>query len=328
MGSGAEFLLEHFADKLGLGSKFVSEVGAERYRMASLATSFGASGLKTRADSPSSSREKRRREIQADRINQINRELLSRLSPIVAASLEALEFLNIGLAITNASRRVLFANHCAKQVLRARDGIEVSREGVLNSLHRCGSPSLREIVWLAASSRRKALDDFVFAVRRPSGKRPLNLLIRPLGPHLPDDAPHDTAVLILLSDPDLPLRDTEARLRQLYRLTGCEARLANLLMEGKTIEDCCEQLKIRPSTARMHLGNVFAKTGVQRQGQLVALLWKTIGIIHTKGELPAPQPEGICVQVTSDGMTCSANLAQSALYAHAMSTAKKGECDG
>jgi DNA-binding CsgD family transcriptional regulator len=90
------------------------------------------------------------------------------------------------------------------------------------------------------------------------------------------------SVLVFVWDPELPEHDTEVGLRELFGFTSCEARLANLLMKGKSVEDCCTQLEIRPSTVRMHLANLFAKTGVQRQGQLVSLLWKSVGMVRTR----------------------------------------------
>jgi DNA-binding CsgD family transcriptional regulator len=71
---------------------------------------------------------------------------------------------------------------------------------------------------------------------------------------------------------------TELELRQLYGFTSTEAQLANLLMEGMALEDCGDELGIRRTTVRMHLRNIFAKTGARRQGELVALLLKSIGL--------------------------------------------------
>jgi DNA-binding CsgD family transcriptional regulator len=121
-------------------------------------------------------------------------------------------------------------------------------------------------------------------VRRPFGKRPLTLLIHALrGRSLQSDltAP---AVLFFLLDPELPIQTADAGLHQLYGLTSSEARLAHLLMEGNALHDCCDQLDIRPSTARMHLTNLFAKTGVQRQAQLISLLLKTVGMFRARSD--------------------------------------------
>jgi DNA-binding CsgD family transcriptional regulator len=58
-----------------------------------------------------------------------------------------------------------------------------------------------------------------------------------------------------------------------------EACLANLLMQGKALDECCSLLGIRRSTARTHLQHLFEKVGVQRQSELVSLLLKSIGLV-------------------------------------------------
>jgi DNA-binding CsgD family transcriptional regulator len=57
--------------------------------------------------------------------------------------------------------------------------------------------------------------------------------------------------------------------------------MANLLMEGRTLDECCQQLAIRRSTGRTHVQHLFEKVGVQRQSELVSVLWKSIGLIRT-----------------------------------------------
>lgn len=55
-------------------------------------------------------------------------------------------------------------------------------------------------------------------------------------------------------------------------LTPAEARLTRLLAEGHLLAEAAAQLKISKLTARTHLRNVFGKTGVGRQTDLVRLL--------------------------------------------------------
>jgi DNA-binding CsgD family transcriptional regulator len=206
-------------------------------------------------------------------------------SPIVAAGLEALDLLNVGVAVTNASRQLLFANQTAEQILLAHDGLDVTADGVLYSLDK--SSGLPLVVYQAVRKAQPGAQEStngLLAVRRSSGRRPLTLLVRSLNPNPGQPNPDGATVLLFMWDPELPIRDVEVRMRQLFALTPAEARLSNLLMEGKTLEECCVQLEIQISTARMHLGSVFAKTGVQRQGQLVSLLWKSVGMISTTRE--------------------------------------------
>src|SRR5207302_4654814 len=58
-------------------------------------------------------------------------------------------------------------------------------------------------------------------------------------------------------------------------------RLANLLMQGTSLEYCCAELGIRRPTACSHLRQLFKKTHVQRQSQLVSLLLKSIGLMSS-----------------------------------------------
>jgi DNA-binding CsgD family transcriptional regulator len=111
--------------------------------------------------------------------------------------------------------------------------------------------------------------------------------------------PQEPAFLIFILDPERPMRVDEDWLRQLYGLTPCEARLANLLIEGKTFDNCCNQLEIRPSTARMHLGNLFAKTGVQRQGQLISLLMRSLGMIRSPESVVRATKEETSNEITN-----------------------------
>ena len=51
-----------------------------------------------------------------------------------------------------------------------------------------------------------------------------------------------------------------------------EARLAAVLGEGLSLVEAARRLGIAHNTAKVQLRSVFAKTGVHRQAQLVALL--------------------------------------------------------
>ena len=76
------------------------------------------------------------------------------------------------------------------------------------------------------------------------------------------------SALVFVMDPELSVETAETELRQLYGLTQTEARVANLLMEGKTLDECCQQLAIRRSTGKTHGQHLFEKVGVQRQSGL------------------------------------------------------------
>jgi DNA-binding CsgD family transcriptional regulator len=202
---------------------------------------------------------------------------------LLMAGFEALDLLNIGLVVTNASGQLLLANQTAEQILEARDGLSVTSAGVLRAAGAGGS-ALLELVRQAASPAEGKSDskDLVLAVQRPSGKRPLTLLVRSIAAEAARTDNTAPACLIFIMDPEFPMETAEAELRQLYGLTSTEACLANLLMEGKTLDECCQLLDIRRSTARTHLQHLFEKVGVQRQSELVSLLLKSVGMVRTR----------------------------------------------
>ena len=65
---------------------------------------------------------------------------------------------------------------------------------------------------------------------------------------------------------------SEARLRELFGLTAAEARFAQLLACGDSVEEVAEKLGIKLTTARSKLAVIFSKTQTRRQTKLVALL--------------------------------------------------------
>lgn len=199
---------------------------------------------------------------------------------LLSAGLEALDLLNIGLMVCSASSELLVANQTAEQILQARDGLELDSDGTLSTTHneRASLKDLVRSVAKTAQTLEVVHRDSAFAVQRSAGKRPLTLFVRTVNTKSDAPSPNEAAVLVMILDSAQPVDTAEAELKQLYGFTATEARLANHLMEGLSLEDCCSAMGIRRTTARMHLRNIFAKTGVRRQGELVSLLLKSIGL--------------------------------------------------
>jgi len=70
---------------------------------------------------------------------------------------------------------------------------------------------------------------------------------------------------------DLPVPD-EKRLKSLFELTHAEARLAQCLACGDSVEEAAQKLNVKMTTARTQLAAIFAKTDTRRQAKLVAIL--------------------------------------------------------
>jgi DNA-binding CsgD family transcriptional regulator len=97
-------------------------------------------------------------------------------------------------------------------------------------------------------------------------------------------------VLVMMLDGTQPVVARDPDLQQLFGFTPGETKLANLLMAGKSMAESCDDLGICPSTGCSHLRKMFKKTGSHRQGELVALLLRSIGLVRNGG--PAAISEG------------------------------------
>ena len=68
------------------------------------------------------------------------------------------------------------------------------------------------------------------------------------------------------------IRFDAATVAQAFALTVRETAVACLLIEGATLADVARGLDMQVGTVRVHLRSIFAKTGTNRQAELVALL--------------------------------------------------------
>ncbi len=171
----------------------------------------------------------------------------------------ALDSLAPAIALLDAEGGVVYANSAAKELVEASDGElrqRLSRE-VPGAIQRARtSPDGEdEAACLRLPQRHDGQDVIVL----------LSLLPAPTATAAP-------AVMALIVDPSQRAAPADALLRNLFGLTPTEARVASLLVQGDRLEDIAQGLGIQQSTVVFHLRNIFAKTGTNRQTDLVALL--------------------------------------------------------
>ena len=77
---------------------------------------------------------------------------------------------------------------------------------------------------------------------------------------------------ILLVDPSRTPTPPPSVLVEAFGLTRSEAGLALALARGLSLAECATQARITTGTARRHLENIFRKTGVRRQVEVVRLV--------------------------------------------------------
>jgi DNA-binding CsgD family transcriptional regulator len=88
------------------------------------------------------------------------------------------------------------------------------------------------------------------------------------------------AVAIMIIDVETAVRPEPSALQELFSLTPAEIRVVSLLVEGQSLEEIAAELGISFETVRSHLRSVFSKTATNRQGELIALVLRSVPFEH------------------------------------------------
>ncbi len=184
-----------------------------------------------------------------------------------------LDVIPMGVMVAGAAGNIIEANQRAQGILAASAELSIGKAG-LEIDHHGRRLRLRDLIAPDTSKTAKDRDDGVraFSIQRPSGQKPLSILIAPVDSGKEMRSPDEPAVIVFLGDPGHVVDIDQPRLCELYGLTRAEARVAALLANGYRLEETAESLGLVYETARKHLKHVFGKTGTDRQAELIRML--------------------------------------------------------
>ncbi len=189
------------------------------------------------------------------------------------AATGALDRLATGIIAVNSDARVIFTNRAAEAILKRGDGL-ISGDG-LQAASRQETVKLRRVIAAVCMPLESgSLPETVIPIHRPSGARPLEVLVAPLPRHsfLTGEG---AAAVLFVTDPDEAATLDGRALHQLFGLTPAEIQLCTALVDGKSVEEYAEQAAISAHTARTYVKRIYSKTGARRQSELVRLLLKS-----------------------------------------------------
>ena len=177
----------------------------------------------------------------------------------------------LGIMLVDPHGQVLVLNRAARQILAANRGLSL-RSGTLYASTPLATCRLRGLLQRAAAGCAEPGSEAVgkLSLAGPPQQRPLHLAV--VGLDGCEPRAHGALALVLLTYLERPIPPLNEVLQQIYGLTPAEARLASALAGGHALDDTAHRLGISRHTARSQLKQVFAKTGVRRQSELVFLL--------------------------------------------------------
>jgi DNA-binding CsgD family transcriptional regulator len=191
----------------------------------------------------------------------------------------ALNMLKNGVIFIGDKGQVVLVNRCADALLRRKDGIHLEN-GKLTAKRHLESAALQSMIAAATQTGNgKSLSaGGAILINRENG-RPLSITVAPL-PNTTMALEKRPAAVLFISDPDQNSELPVGLLQRCYGLTAAEARLAILLVEGRALNEAADFCGVTRNTAKTQLKNVFAKTQVQRQGELIRLLLRSFPLAH------------------------------------------------
>lgn len=187
------------------------------------------------------------------------------------ASQQVLDRLASGVVLLDRSTKVLFANRAARVIAAKRDGLVVG--DTLRADQAQASAALKDAIEKAIyAAPGRETGQTCLSLPRPSGKRELMAIVCPL-PATPEAGATATpAAALFIGDPEQPPPLSPDRLCALFGLTNTEAEVAQALANGKRPADIAAERSVSSTTVAFHMRNLFQKTGVSRQADLIALI--------------------------------------------------------
>jgi DNA-binding CsgD family transcriptional regulator len=181
---------------------------------------------------------------------------------------EAIDHLPLGIALLDSDGRPVLFNATARTIFAANDVLIISGNRV-RAVYSKDDDRLTTMMRRAVGIGNDSIPTgSVIAMSRRNG-RPLTITVSPTR-STGLEAPVVAAIFI--SDPDQPIRTDLHKFAKLYGTTPSEARIATLLLNGKTLNDAAKLLGVSRHTVRSQLKSVLHKTGSSRQSDLVKLL--------------------------------------------------------
>lgn len=113
------------------------------------------------------------------------------------------------------------------------------------------------------------------ALARTDGRRPLSITVIPARSPGISLFQSEPSVLICAIDPGANVVVPEQRLRDLFGLSRVEARLALQLLNGHDAKTAAKGLGLSYNTVRAHLVRMMAKTGTNRQAELIRIMMRS-----------------------------------------------------
>lgn len=196
-----------------------------------------------------------------------------------AGQMHALDAMPMAVWMCDAGCKVLTANRTAHAMTDAHRGLRLDPSGRLRAQLPEDDDNLqRALARAIGMTERQPRIGTALGLSRLCSVTPISAMVAPVHENTSGFGA-ETAAIVFASDPDDTPCTPEELLCKTYGLTRHQARLAGWLMRGEDLKGYAQAHEVTYDTARSHLKQVFAKTGVTRQADLIRLLLSSAALM-------------------------------------------------
>ena len=202
------------------------------------------------------------------------------------AALQSLDALTFGLLILDHKRKVLFQNRPAREIIDSNKALDIRRRELRCDLPR-SQKLLKDQVSMAIDAALHGIPMHWSPTQldlQDTGQRPVAVCAYPLPTSGSPFAAAHPACLLFLRDLNAEQGLPEDQLIDMFELTPAEARIAQEIANGYSLEHAAERMGHTLGTSRTMLKRVYAKTGTNRQNELACLVMSLAGLLHPVSE--------------------------------------------
>jgi DNA-binding CsgD family transcriptional regulator/PAS domain-containing protein len=184
---------------------------------------------------------------------------------------EALDALRCGVVLVDTHAAILHANSAAERMLRKDDSPIQASGGKFLAKAPSAARELRAAINLATKDEASIGKTGLAIGLTEAGEAPIFAHVLPLtGSDLRTRLQPAAIAAVFIGVPHTD-QDAAATTAAAFGLTPAETRVLASLLGGRTLAATAATLGIAATTAKSHLENIFTKTGVSRQADLMRL---------------------------------------------------------
>jgi DNA-binding CsgD family transcriptional regulator len=184
--------------------------------------------------------------------------------------LAALDVLRCAVVLVDSGGRIIHANRSAETMLREGNAIR-DQHGILKAALAPASAELGRAIKLAVRENFEIGKAGIAVRLSEEDASPLLAHVLPLATGDLRDRFEPTMVAAIFIRNEEEPGDNAELMASTYKLTPTETRVLACLLAGRNLAEVAGELRIGAATVRTHLDNIFAKTGVNRQPELLLL---------------------------------------------------------